>query len=181
MEKRTIHKSSYFYGNKISQYGLENGYLDYSTLAKTFDAVLVNDITKLFYSTIGGEYIEPEQVNGIIDNSEAIEAKREQIEALEYTRDNSEDDKQIAYIDEQIKIIEDQINDLEYEQDAPREIYQYFIISERGAEILQEFTNDPVFYIDFLDCYVWGVCHWGTSWSYVLTDVKLILTEDDEQ
>lgn len=35
---------NYFYGNKISDYGLEKGYVDYSTLAKAFDAVMSNDI-----------------------------------------------------------------------------------------------------------------------------------------
>jgi len=33
-----------FYGNKISEYGLQNGYVDYACLAKSFDAVLNNDI-----------------------------------------------------------------------------------------------------------------------------------------
>lgn len=42
--KKYIHKSKYFYGQKISDYGLKNGYIDYSTLAKAFDAVLNNDI-----------------------------------------------------------------------------------------------------------------------------------------
>ena len=39
-----IHKSKYFNGNKISQYGLEHGYVDYATLAKSFDAILNNNI-----------------------------------------------------------------------------------------------------------------------------------------
>lgn len=128
---RTTYKSKYFYGNKISEYGIERGYLDYRTLSKAFSAVLVNDITKLFYSDINGEYNEPEQVNGIIDNS-----------------------------------------------DEQPEIFQYYIISDNGADILQEFTNDPVYYLPVLDCYVWGVTHWGTSWDYVLTDVKLKLEEE---
>ena len=37
-------KSKYFYGNKVSDYGLENGYVDYETLAKSFQCVLNNDI-----------------------------------------------------------------------------------------------------------------------------------------
>lgn len=127
MEKRITHKSEYFYGNKISDYGLKHGYLDYRTLAKAFDAVLVNDITKLFYGTINGEYIEPEQVNGFIDESE------------------------------------------EYYP----EIFQYYIVSDAGAELLQHYTNDPVYYLPVIDCYIWGVTHFGTSWDYVLTDVKL--------
>ena len=176
--KRLTHKSKYFAGNKISQYGLDNGYLDYGTLSKAFDAVLVNDITKLFYNTIGGDYIEPEQVNGYIDNSDAIDAKREQIETLEYTRDNSDDDEQIAYIDGQIAIIDEQIAELEREQDEQQEIYQYYIVSDQGAYIIREYTDDPLFYVDFLDCYVWGVTHYGTAWDYVLTAVKI---EEDSQ
>ena len=68
-----VHKSPYFYGNKISDYGLENGYVDYATLSKAFDAVLVNDITKLFFADINGEFNEPEQVNGLIDNQNEID------------------------------------------------------------------------------------------------------------
>ena len=37
-------RSKYFYGNKVSDYGLENGYVDYGTLAKSFQCVLNNDI-----------------------------------------------------------------------------------------------------------------------------------------
>lgn len=130
MEKTTVHRSKYFYGNKISDYGLECGYLDYSTLAKSFDAVLVNDITKLFYSTVNGDYIEPEIING-----------------YDY------DDENDTYID----------------------IYQYYIVSSQGAEIIQEYTNDPLYYIDTFDIYIWGVTHFGTMWGGVLTDVKIEL------
>ena len=176
---RKIHRSQYFAGNKISEYGLQCGYLDYHTLAKSFDAVLVNDITKLFYSTVNGEYSEPEQENGFIDNSDEIDAKREQIETLEYTRDNSDDNEQIAYIDEQIAIIEDDISELEREQDEQPEIYQYFIVSDQGARYIKDYTNDPLYYLPVLNCYIWGVTHWGTSWDYVLTDCKLVLEEDE--
>lgn len=34
----------YFYGNKISDYGLENGYIDYGCLASCFQHVLANDL-----------------------------------------------------------------------------------------------------------------------------------------
>lgn len=33
-----------FYGNEASEYAKEQGYLDYATLAKAFNAVLNNDI-----------------------------------------------------------------------------------------------------------------------------------------
>lgn len=165
--KRTVHESRYFCGNKISEYGIKNGYLDYRTLSQAFEAVLVNDITKLFFADINGEWNEVEQVNGYVDNSEQIEALQEQIEALE-------EDENAA---EQIEDLKNQIRDLEYEQEEQQDIYQYYIVSGYGAELLQEYTNDPVFYLPVLDCYVWGVTHWGTSWDYVLTNVRLELGE----
>lgn len=42
-------EKKYYYGNPISEYGLENGYVDYATLSKCFDAVLNNDIMSLTY------------------------------------------------------------------------------------------------------------------------------------
>lgn len=126
----TTHKSKYFCGNEISRYGLEHGYLDYGTFAKAFDAVLVNDITKLFFSTVNNEFCEPEYING-------------------YDEYDGSDDYQEP------------------------EIFQYFIVSSSGADLIQEYTNDPLFYLPVIDCYIWGVTHFGTSWDYVLTDVKL--------
>ena len=178
--KRTVHKSEYFCGNRISEYGLKNGYLDYHTLSRAFDAVLVNDITKLFYNSIGGEYIEPEQVNGYIDNCDEIDDLREQIEILDSSISECgilrEDDAARDMINE----LEEQIKELEREQDEQREIFQYYIVSDAGADIIKNYTNDPLFYIDFLNCYVWGVTHWGTSWDYVLTDCKLKIEEDEQ-
>lgn len=130
--KNYTHKSKYFYGNEISEYGLKNGYIDYRTLAQAFDCVLVNDITKLFYATINGEYNEPELINGV---------------------------------------------DYDAENDCYNDIFQYFIINSYGAEILQELTDEIVYYLPILDCYIWGVQHYGTSWDYVLTDIKIDLED----
>lgn len=115
----------YFCGNEASDYAIENGYLDYATLSKSFDAVLNNDIMENT-SEIGFW----EQVNGY-----PIE----------------EDDEEYCV----------------------REVFQCYIISRQGAEILQEWTNEIVYYNEQLDMYVWGVTHWGTSWDYVLTNIKL--------
>lgn len=161
-----VHKSPYFYGNKISDYGLENGYVDYATLSKAFDAVLVNDITKLFFADINGEFNEPEQVNGFVDNSDEIDELNDRISELMLEND---DDSKTAEIDE----LQERINELEQEQDNSPEIFQYFIISDNGAEILQELTDEIVYYLPVIDCYVWGVTHWGTSWDYVLTDIPV--------
>ena len=34
----------YFFGNEISEYGQKNNRVDYATLAKSFDAVISNDL-----------------------------------------------------------------------------------------------------------------------------------------
>lgn len=57
------------------------------------------------------------------------------------------------------------------------EVYQCFIISERGAEILQKYTDEIIYYNEALSMYVWGVTHFGTSWNYVLTDIKIEAAE----
>lgn len=54
------------------------------------------------------------------------------------------------------------------------DIYQDYIISEYGYEFLAENTDELVFYNERLHVYIWGVSHFGTSWDYVLTNVKLI-------
>lgn len=120
----------YFYGNEISEYGQEHGYLDYATLAKAFDAVLNNDIIG---KTADVGYWEC--VSG---------------------------------------------NEYDEESDTHADIYQYFIVSDNGAEILQE-IGEIVYYNDTLDMYVWGVTHYGTAWSYVLTGVRCNVGYESEE
>ena len=71
-------------------------------------------------------------------------------------------------------------NGSDYDEEAEEytDIFQYYIISDNGAEILKNWTDEIVFYNEELDMYVWGVTHYGTSWSYVLTDIKLNCGED---
>ena len=73
-----------------------------------------------------------------------------------------EDSDEYAEIQEDI----DNLNDPHYE-----EVYQYYIISDNGADILKRYTHEIVMYNAELDMYVWCVTHWGTSWDYVLTDI----------
>ena len=58
--------------------------------------------------------------------------------------------------------------------DFEEEIYQDYIISEYGYTFLAEHTDEIVFYNENLDVYIWGVTHYGTAWSHVLTDIKLL-------
>ena len=163
---------TYFFGNEASDYAKENGFLDYATLSKAFDAVLNNNIIKNT-SDIGYWDIENGSEEYYEDNDgniytydekeervEELEAKIEELEELE----TEEAEAQIDEIREDIEALED----AHY-----KDIYQYFIISDNGAQILKDYTNEIVFYNDVLDMYVWGVTHWGTSWDYVLTDIKL--------
>lgn len=121
--------SNYFYGNEISDYGKEHGYLDYRTLAKSFDAVMNNDIIS---KTMDVGYWE--LVSGC---------------------------------------------DYDEENDSYNDIFQYFIVSDEGARILGE-CEEIVYYNEELDMYVWGVTHWGTSWDYVLTNVKCNVPYENE-
>lgn len=168
----------YFYGNEISEYGIQHNRVDYGALAKSFDAVLCNDITKLFYSDINGEYNEIEQINGFIDNSEIIEELEEKIDELENKLDNMDilydyDIEEYNRIEEQINKLKEEIEEYEREQDEQPEIYQYYIISDSGKDILKYHTNEIIYYVETLDIYIWGVTHWGTSWDYVLTEIKI--------
>lgn len=123
-----IWRSEYFYGNKISDYGLKNGYVDYRTLAKAFDAVLNNNIYGFVLEHIGDWDLE----SGC---------------------------------------------DYDEETESYKDIFQYYIVDDNGAEILKE-AGEIVYYNEQLDMYLWGVTHYGTSWDYVLTDIKLELREE---
>lgn len=121
-EEKTMNRThifgSYFCGYEISEYGKENGYVDYATLAKAFDGVLNN--------TIITKSDDWELWNGY---------------------------------------------DYDEESDTFAEVFQYYIISENGAELLADYTNELVYYSYDLDVYLWGVTHYGTSWDYVLTEI----------
>lgn len=124
MEKRELKLyDGTVFGIKVSDYGLENGYLDYYTLARIVgDCVLKNEIYEF------GGYENWELVNGEEEN--------------EYG----------DYL----------------------EVYQYYIISYGGYAFLRDYTDELVYYHEQLNMYLWGITHFGTSWDYVLTDIKLV-------
>lgn len=156
--------TTHFFGNEISKYGQENHRVDYRTLAKAFDAVLNNNIVSATgwenWETVNGynEYAEDSDGNeySYSEAQDRIEELREEQEELD------EDSERYTEIEEDIRCLED----IRY-----NEIFQYFIISDNGAEILKEYTDEIVLYNSELDMYVWGVTHYGTSWDYVLTDI----------
>lgn len=175
-------KTDYFYGNKISDYGIENGYVDYGTLAKAFDAVLNNNII----GVTGWENWS--KVSGGVDNSEEIEELEENLNEIEdkiydlrVQRDDLDESETELYDELDNKIeelrneslgIEDCIDDLRREEEEEPEIFQYYIVSDNAVEILQE-ADEIVYYNEELDMNVWCVTHYGTAWDYVLTDIKI--------
>lgn len=157
-------EQKYYYGNPISEYGMEHGYVDYATLAKAFDAVLNNNIMNLTYDI--GYW---EQTSGIIDNQDEIDELEEKKEELE--EENENNPSQI--LENEIYNLSDRIAELESEQDDETEVFQWFIVDDWGARLLQQETNEIVYYNETLDMYLWGVTHYGTSWDYVLTSIKI--------
>lgn len=156
-------ENKYYCGNAISEYGIEQGYVDYATLAKGFQAVLNNDIMSLTYDI--GSW---EQVSGTVDNSDEIEELEEKRDELEEQNGNSPS----QILENEINEISEQIEELENEQDDEPEVFQWFIVDDWGARLLQD-INEIVYYNETLDMYLWGVTHYGTSWNYVLTNIKI--------
>ena len=184
--KKKMYKptNEYYYGNKISDYGLKNGYVDYATLSKCFDAVLNNDIMNLTYDI--GYW---EQVSGIVDNQEEIDELEEkkdeledkqkdledELEEVQASNESSKEEKIIAelkQIESEIDTLNDQIDKLENEQDYQPDVFQWYIVDDLGGRLLQE-VNEIVYYNETLDMYLWGVTHYGTSWDYVLTNIPI--------
>lgn len=111
------------YGHKVSEYGMENGYLDYHALSKIVGDMVLNNAIMPYI----GHY-EWEVTNGCEEN-----------------------------------------------EDGWYEVYQYYIITDSGASFLERYTEELVYYHEDLDMYLWGITHYGTSWDYVLTDIKLYI------
>ena len=155
----------YFYGNKISSYGLEHNRVDYGTLAKAFDAVLNNDIMNA--TERNGFYWEKE--SGNIDCGDELVELENKIEDIETRMKNASGDE-LAALETEHEEINDKIVELEDAYYYEPDIYQWYIVSDAGARILEE-INEIVYYCNELDMYLWGVTHYGTSWDYVLTDI----------
>lgn len=164
----------YFYGNKISDYGIEHKRLDYGTLAKAFDCVLNNSIIGFM-----PDYWEKE--SGFVDNESEIDEINERLSDIEdemnqLIDESKEETEEYKNLEAEQAELEEKKEDLENEMDYEPEVYQWYIVSDQGADILKE-INEIVYYNSELDMYLWGVTHWGTLWDYVLTDVPCCTEE----
>ena len=103
-----------FCGNEASDYAKENGFLDYATLAKAFDAVLNNGIIQAtsdigYWDIENGseEYYEDNNGNRYTydekeERIKELEAKIEELEELE----TEEAEAQIEEMKEEIEVLE---------------------------------------------------------------------------
>ena len=125
MKKKTqyVHRSKWFYGHKISEYGLCEGYVDYATLASCFDAVRNDNIM----DKTKGRW---EAINGFD------------------------------------------------EEDNLKELYEFHIVSKEGARMLVKLTNEPVFYNEELNMYVWGIGFSFGSWEFCVTNIPVELKKE---
>jgi len=158
----------YYYGNPVSDYGMEHNRVDYSTFAKAFNHVYC-DFEALAkaagydFEPVGGSdyYYE---LDGETYTPEEMETKKEELEAHLQELEEMED------ASEEIASVENDLEELQEEKYY--DIFQYYIVPENAVEILEE-NNEIVLYSDTLNLYVWGVTHYGTAWSYVLTDIEI--------
>ena len=68
--------------------------------------------------------------------------------------------------------------DMDEDGDNLQEIFQFFIIDDCGAKILQELTDEILFYNEELDMWVWGITFYGISWSECCTNIKIVLNNE---
>lgn len=129
-------KNFYFYGNKVSEYGIENGRVDYATFAKAFDAVYCDfeALNKVAYDfePVGGSECYYE-LGGTYYSEEEKDAK---IEELEELLDNAKSEEEADTIREQID---------ELEEEHYHDIFQWYIVPENALSILEE-NNEIVYF-----------------------------------
>lgn len=69
-------------------------------------------------------------------------------------------------------------NEDDEDDDEYPEIYQWFIVDTYDYWFEQYKENFVMTYSDKLNVWILCVTHWGTSWDYVATDVKIIEEEE---
>ena len=138
----------YFYGVELSEEELKRNRVSYSTLAKCFDAVLCNNITEV------DEYLFDNVVSGSL--SSYYDENGNELTSEEY---------------------EEKLDNGEEVEEVYDDVFQWFIVSDNAKWLLEE-ANELVLYSEKLDCYIWAIKHYGTSWQYVYTDIKINEEQD---
>ena len=79
----------------------------------------------------------------------------------------------VHYEDENGNVItEDEYYESDNAYEVTEDVFHWYIVSDNAKDLLEE-ANQLVLYSEKLDCYIWAVTHYGTSWDYVFTDIKI--------
>ena len=152
----------YFYGNKVSDYGVENGRVDYATFSKAFDAVLCNDIFNV--CSRANDY----SIYDNLTNDRCYEVEDpttgEWIEFSSYSEYEEWREELEAVHDIEANEPEERLQD----------VFQWYLVPDTpmNRDLLEE-AHEIYTYCESLAVLVWGVTHWGTSWDYVLTSIEI--------
>ena len=170
-EDKDMTNTSTFYGVEASRYGIEKNCVDMKTLGLVLKGVSADEIFKMTaeygigtWEVVNGSlYIHYDCAGNYYTDKEAQERIQELEELIE-DADEGQEDKIAAWR-----------ADIESLEDCEvRDIHQYYLISEKAANILMEESEEQiVFYNDVLNAYIWGITFCGASWSEVLTDIPL--------
>lgn len=112
---------------------------------------------KCLSKIIGNSILNNDIIKYDVDNWEVVNGS--EIKYYDYKADD--------YVEES------EIENWDDVEEKYTEIFQYYIIDNWGVEILSNYTDELIFYNENLDVYLWGIDHYGTSWDYVLTDIKI--------
>lgn len=180
-----------FLGSEISQYGIDNNRVDYAALASTYQHICCSD--KLFSITndweiVNGEeyyYCEGSKRYSSDERNERVDELQEEIDTLndrKYTYiamlDETDSLHKIKRLEALIEAVDDRISEYEniiseLDKEIYDDVFSYYIIDESGVRILQDYTNELVYYSAKLETYIWGFKRNGTSWSYLLTSIEI--------
>lgn len=186
-----MNKEFYFYNSQISQYGVENGYVDLEAFASNFSHIplcdkmfnnveyeLINGSNVFYCDSAGKEYTFEEREDKVSDISSEIDELIDQKSMYEDKLENGnskisdeELENLINELDDKIADLNNDISSLEYEMENPP--LSFYHIDKKGVDLLSHYTNEQIYYIPEYDMYIWGVTHIGTSWTCVLTNIKI--------
>ena len=146
--RQTVQRKNHFYGVTVSPFGVRNGFVDYGTLMKLAGPIkeflvqeceydiweLINGDDILYTDTEGTTYTEETRVERISELKALISQTEKKEEIQKYQRDI-------------------QCLDIGMELD----FFQYMEVPWQFAQVLQDESDEVLYYIYQTDTYVWAL------------------------